>query len=249
VRLKTELRHELKYLITHDQRRAILAGLADTMVPDQHSANASAYTIASLYYDTPTYRAYWDKVEGHRSRRKVRVRVYGDHTVTAETRCYVEIKQRQNQLMSKRRVALPYGSAIDPAAYPTIWSALGAGDEATLREVAYLHATLHLQPACVVTYQRLALNGLDPYTDLRVTFDTQLRGRIHDLSLLSPGTTAGQYFLAPHLCVMEVKVNHTVPYWLASLISQQRCSPRRISKYCLALEQSGAIAQRQRIVA
>ncbi len=248
MRLKTALRHELKYLVTHAQRTAILDGLASYMVPDSHSADGGAYPIASLYYDTPNYRAYWDKVEGHRSRRKVRVRVYGDHTVTPETRCYVEIKERQNQMMGKRRVALPYAAAIAPVAYPTLWSDFGGEAQATLREVAYLQATLHLQPACVVTYQRLAFNGLDPYTDLRVTFDTQLRGRIHNLSLLSPGTTDGHYFIAPHLCVMEVKVNHTVPHWLATLIRQHRCAAQRISKYCMALEQSGAIAQRQRIV-
>ncbi len=249
MRLKSELRHELKYLITPAQRAAIVAGLAGHVVADQHSAEAGAYTIASLYYDTANYRAYWDKVEGHRSRRKVRVRVYGGHTVTPETRCYVEIKARQNQLMGKRRVALPYAAAVDPAAYPDIWADFAAADQVVLQEVAYLHTALHLQPACVVSYQRVALNGLEPYDDLRVTFDTQLRGRIHDLSLLSPGTTDGHYFIDPHLCVMEVKVNHTVPHWLARLISQQRCTAQRISKYCMALEQSGAITQRQRIIA
>lgn len=249
MRFKTSFRQELKYLITHAQRDALLAQLAKYTEPDQHSLDARTYTIASLYYDTPSYKAYWDKLEGHRNRRKVRVRVYGDHTVTPETLCYVEIKQRRNKWMSKKRVALPYAMAIDLAAYPTILAELAPEEQAVLEEVAYLQAALHLQPICVVTYQRLALNGLEPYGDLRVTFDTELRGRIHDLSLLSPGTTAGQYFMPPDLCIMEVKVNQSVPYWLATLISQQRCPERRISKYCRALEQSGAIAQRQRVTA
>jgi VTC domain len=253
VRIKSALRHELKYLITHRQRDAILATLADYTEPDQHSAAVDAalsgtYTIASLYYDTPNYKAYWDKIEGHRNRRKVRVRVYGDHRVCAETLCYVEIKQRLNQMMAKRRVALPDATAIDLAAYPTLLTDVAPEDQAILREIAYLQTTLHLQPACVVTYQRLALNGLEPYSDLRITFDTELRGRIHDLSLLSPGTTVGQAFLPPDFCIMEIKVNQSVPHWLATVIHQQRCPARRISKYCMALQQSGVIAQRQRVM-
>lgn len=248
MRFKTSFRHELKYLITHTQRTVLLEQLTKYMATDQHSADMGAYTIASLYYDTPDYKAYWDKLEGHRNRRKVRVRAYGDHTITNETCCFVEIKQRRNKLMSKKRVALPYATAIDLTAYPAFLDEFAPEERATLQEIIYLQTTLQLQPACVVTYQRLALNGFEPYGDLRITFDTQLRGRIHDLSLLSPGTTAGQFFIPPHLCVMEVKVNQSVPHWLASLISQERCTPRRISKYCMALEQSGAIAQRQRML-
>ena len=260
MRNKNALRHELKYLITHSQRDAIVEALADHTEPDQHSpvvdaspsgtypANGRGYTIASLYYDTPTYKAYWDKVEGHRSRRKVRVRVYGNQSVNAETLCYVEIKQRLNTMMAKRRVALPYATAVDLAAYADFLAEVSPEDQTVLREIAYLQSALHLQPTCVVTYQRLALNGLEPYDDLRVTFDTELRGRTHDLTLLSPGTTVGQSFLPPHLCIMEIKVNQSVPYWLGTLINQHRCPARRISKYCMALQQSGAIAQRQRVM-
>jgi len=248
LRFKTAFRHELKYLVTHTQRDALLEQLGTYTVPDQHSDGVGAYTIASLYYDTADYKAYWDKLEGHRNRRKVRVRVYGDQSITNETRCFVEIKQRLHKLMCKKRVALPYAMAIDLAGYPAILANFSPAEQVILQEIAYLQATLQLQPTCVVTYQRLALNGVEPYGDLRVTFDTQLRGRIHDLSLLSPGTTAGQFFLPPHLCVMEVKVNQRVPHWLATLLSQQHCTMRRISKYCAALEQSGAIAGRHRLL-
>lgn len=248
MRFKTAFRHELKYLITHTQRAALLEQLVKYTTPDQYGVAAGAYTIASLYYDTADYKAYWDKLEGHRNRRKVRVRVYGDQAITSDTPSFVEIKQRRHKLMCKKRVALPYATAIDLAGYPTILADFPPEEQAILQEIAYLQATLQLQPTCVVTYQRLALNGMEPYGDLRVTFDTHLRGRIHDLSLLSPGTTAGQLFVPLHLCVMEVKVNQRVPHWLATLLSQQRCTARRISKYCAALEQSGAIAGRQRLL-
>lgn len=248
VRFKTTLRHELKYLITASQRTALLAHLAAYTEPDQNSAGHHEYTIASLYYDTIDYKAYWDKVDGHRNRRKVRVRVYGTGVVTDATPAFVEIKGRYNRLMSKKRVALPYGQAVELDAYPAHLATVAPEAQAILEEVIYLHAALQLQPACVVTYQRLALNGLEPYGDLRITFDTQLRGRTYDLNLLTAGADSGRYFIPPELCIMEIKINRNVPYWLATLVAQQRCTPRRISKYCLALEQNAAIAQRQRII-
>lgn len=248
VRLKTTLRHELKYLITAAQRAALLAQLAAYTEPDQNSAGQHEYTIASLYYDTTDYKAYWDKVDGHRNRRKVRVRVYGNGVVTATTPAFVEIKGRYNRLMSKKRVAMPYGQAVDLDAYPAHLAHFAPEDQAILAEVIYLHTALQLQPACVVTYQRLALNGVEPYNDLRITFDTQLRGRTYDLNLLTAGADSGRYFIPPELCIMEIKINRNVPYWLATLVAQQRCVARRVSKYCLALEQNAAIAQRQHII-
>ena len=248
MRFKTTLRHELKYLITHAQRTALLAQLANYTEPDQNSAGQHEYTIASLYYDTADYKAYWDKVDGHRNRRKVRVRVYGNGVVTAATPAFVEIKGRCNKMMSKKRVAMPYGQAVELDAYAAHLAGFAPEDQAVLEEVIYLHTALQLQPACVVTYQRLALNGVEPYGDLRITFDTQLRGRTHDLNLLTAGADSGRYFIPPAFCIMEIKINRNVPYWLATLVAQQRCVARRISKYCLTLEQNAVISQRQRLI-
>jgi hypothetical protein len=248
VRFKTSLRYELKYLITQTQRAAVMAHLANYTVPDQNNGAQNEYTIASLYFDTPTYQAYWDKLDGQRNRRKVRVRVYGNQVVTAATPAYVEIKARRNKLMSKKRVAMPYAQAVDLAGYVDRLAYFSAAEQSVLQEVIYLSTALQLQPSCVVTYQRLALNGVEPYADLRVTFDTQLRGRTYDLNLLTAGADSGRYFIPPHLCIMEIKINRNVPFWLATLLAQQRCVERRISKYCLALEQNAAIGQRQRVL-
>ncbi|MBX3010385.1 MAG: polyphosphate polymerase domain-containing protein [Caldilineaceae bacterium] len=248
MRLKTSLRYELKYLITQAQRTAMLAHLQAYTIPDANNQGENEYTIASLYFDTPTYQAYWDKLEGHRNRRKVRVRVYGKQRVTPETLAYVEIKARRNKLMSKARVAMPYRQAVALASYPDYLTDFPPTAQAVLQEVNYLYTTCQLEPACVVTYQRLALNGREPHADLRITFDTQLRGRTYDLNLLTAGVDSGRHFIPPHLCVMEVKVNRNVPYWLASLLAQERCQAQRISKYCLALEQSTVIDHRQRLL-
>ena len=116
---KAKNRYELKYLLRLDQAARVLADLVDYMNPDQHGDSDGQYAITSLYFDSPDFRAYWDKMEGHPFRRKVRVRVYGralgGAMVTPDTPCYAEIKQRHNKTLQKKRVLLPYCDAVDLA--------------------------------------------------------------------------------------------------------------------------------------
>ena len=92
--LKAIQRYELKYLLDRDQAQSVKAALLRYVTPDGFTAGRSSYSITSLYYDTPDYKAYWDKIDGHQYRRKVRVRVYGDGPVRPSTPVFVEIKQR-----------------------------------------------------------------------------------------------------------------------------------------------------------
>jgi hypothetical protein len=154
--------------------------------------------------------------------------------------------------MRKRRVALPYGEAMDFDSYYDLGAARAeqgrAPDQALLHEAYYLYRTLQLRPSCVVTYDRMAFEGDPRAPDLRITLDTNLRGRIHDLSLLSTGSATDQQVLGPEYAVLEVKANYNVPRWVALLTARHRCAFYRISKYCLVLEKTQAIAQRQHII-
>ena len=248
MRIKSDLRYELKYLIRRGQMEALLPTLTDHMDSDAHGNELGQYPITSLYYDSPDYKAYWDKLDGHSNRRKVRVRVYGSRQVTPDTAAFLEVKQRINVRMRKRRAPLPYGEAIafDDFAAPV--DNRTYSDSALMQEVYYLYRTLQLRPACVVHYNRMALEGRDYYADLRVTFDTNIRGRTHDLSLLSGGHAADQLLLSSDQVILEVKANQTVPLWMVRLLTQHHCTFYRISKYCAVLERSKVIGARQRVI-
>ncbi len=248
MRAKNELRYELKYLLRREQIEPLVAELSQTLELDAHCGALGTYPITSLYYDTPIYKAYWDKLDGHRSRRKMRVRVYGDSTITPETPTFLEIKQRINKLMRKRRVVLTYDEAQNLDGYHALGLARTGAESALLHEAYYLYRTLQLRPAAVVTYDRMAFEG-DPHApDLRITLDTNLRGRVHDLSLLSTGFAVNQQVFGAEYAVLEVKANHNVPQWVAKLVARHRCTFCRISKYCLVLEKSQAITRRQHFV-
>lgn len=246
-RIKEYSRYELKYIITEDQRDQLAAMLVDYMQPDTMGDSMGRYNITSLYYDTVDYKAYWDKIEGHKFRRKVRVRVYGNQTITEDTLCFAEIKQRINKTLQKKRVQMPYASAIALCGAGETPEAVSQSQQSTIEEIQYLYYTLRLQPACIVSYDRLAFNGSQYDPGLRVTFDVNLKGRTHDLSLLSLGYTENLSFIPPGWCILEVKVNYRVPLWLTDLIGQNQCTLRRVSKYCAALEQSKELLQTQQI--
>ena len=249
IRIRDYSRYELKYLVDTEQRELLTAVLAAYLDPDRYGDNRGRYTITSLYYDSMDYKAYWDKINGHRFRRKVRIRIYRDQLVTAETPCFVEIKQRINKTVQKKRVILPYSSAAALCGTGTDMEQdeMPETERMIIDEVKFLHSTWQLQPACVVSYDRLAFEGSEYDPGLRVTFDTNLKCRTHDLTLLSQSSTDSHYFVPPQWCIMEIKVNYRIPYWLTELIGRYQCTLRRISKYCLALEESKALLQQQQV--
>ena len=106
-------RFELKYLITLQQAEQFKSGLRAYLVPDEHGNNNGRYTVSSLYYDSPGFRCYWEKLDGLRVRRKLRIRRYETGGVLAEEApVFLEIKQRVDRVTQKRRVILPYGEAL-----------------------------------------------------------------------------------------------------------------------------------------
>lgn len=247
LKLRYPDRYELKYILNRSQYEQFATALLDYMEPDSYS-EGGRYLVTSLYYDTADYKAYWEKINGHRFRRKVRVRVYNAQMVSPDSPCFVEIKQRTNKTLQKKRLLLPYSSAVALCGSGEDPNSTTERDQPVIQEVLYLFNTLRLQPACVVSYDRLAFNGSQYDPGLRVTFDTNLKFRTHELTLLSHGYTENYFFVPPQWCIMEVKVNIRAPIWLTEMIGRYRCTLRRISKYCTALEQSGARLQNQQIV-
>lgn len=249
IRIRSDQRYELKYLIRDDQADEVAASLSNYMMPDAHGDDHGQYQVTSLYYDTVDHKAYWDKIEGHRNRRKLRVRIYGNHLITPETPCFVEIKHRLDKTLQKRRSLVPYRVAVALDQTDNLFVASSEQDRAVLEEVQYLYVALRLQPACVVSYQRHALESQEYDPGLRVTFDTNLKYRIHELTLLANGQATDHYFLPPNWCIMEVKVNHRTPLWLTEVIGKHQCVLTRISKYCTAMEHSRVLLSRQHILA
>ena len=235
-RLHAFNRYEIKYLMPGTTLPARRAELDRRLDRDSHGTDGG-YGVWSTYYDTRDLRFYWEKIEGLKFRRKLRIRHYGDRfTVADDTTVFVEIKQRVNRVTQKRRVALPYRQALRLCDDREM---VGhePGQAAFLEEVLGLVSRLDLRPVAMTGYQREAFVGRGAEAGLRVTVDQRLRGRDRDFHL---GADAENRLIIPaRLAVVEFKANERVPYWLTDLAAELNLSVARISKYCQSVEAYG----------
>lgn len=99
-------RYELKYIISMSLKLPIRAFVASYLDLDPFAERAldHAYPIHSIYLDSPSLRTYQATINGDRNRYKLRVRYYDDRP---ESPVYLEMKRRLNDVIQKKRCAVP----------------------------------------------------------------------------------------------------------------------------------------------
>lgn len=229
-------RFELKYLVdreTIDRLRPELEQRLDRdpLAPD------GGYPVWSLYHDNADLRCYWEKIEGIRFRRKVRIRHYGaPGGLTPDGAVWLEVKQRVNRVTQKRRARLAYADALAACA-GRLPGVVEPRDRPLVDEVVSMAADLALRPTVVTGYAREPFVGRDEDSGLRVTIDRRVRGRDRDLDLAVEAES--RLILRPDLAILEVKVNDRVPTWVVDAVARHRLEVVRVSKYCQAVEAFG----------
>jgi SPX domain protein involved in polyphosphate accumulation len=228
-------RFELKYLAD----RPLVARLREELVARLDADSFGSYAVWSRYYDSRDLRFYWEKIDGVRFRRKLRIRHYGPpELVRDDTPVWVEIKQRVNRVTQKRRARLAYADAVAVCAGREP-GRVDPGDEQVVEEVLTMVAEYDLRPTTVVGYVREPFVGRDEDIGLRVTVDSRVRARDRDLDLAAPAEN--RFVVRPDLSVIEVKVNERAPTWLTDGIARHQLQPVRMSKYCQSVEAFGAV--------
>lgn len=248
MRIKDFNRFELKYIIRANQIESLSKDLEPYTEVDPYAAKNGGYRITSLYYDTVDYQCYWQKLDGTNYRRKLRIRIYGDSIASTQP-CFVEIKEKRDLVTRKRRMDLPYSIAETFCYTGDIPDeCITEKNQALVDEIRHIAFSFQMQTACIVSYNRLPLNGHGDYNpDLRITFDTNMRGRIHDLTLTSNCQTM-RYFMPPTSCIFEVKVDKTLPHWLLEIMAKHQLVSRRFSKYAFTMLRESTTLTNQRII-
>jgi hypothetical protein len=223
-------RYELKYFVPVTMIPVLAREMAAYTRPDPHDVDGKGYRVYSVYWDSPDFQFFWEKIEGYSHRRKLRFRVYGD-----SPNAFIEIKQRFDRTLQKLRLAVPIAGA--PRFFDD--EREGRFDDAMLaspvtREILEIKHRYNLMPRMAVSYRRRALFG-EFSPDLRVTFDTRIQYSDAHLDLREQFDT-GKYVIDPRLTVMEVKFSDRVPTWLVKLIRRHELQITRMSKYCSAVD-------------
>jgi SPX domain protein involved in polyphosphate accumulation len=241
--IRKSSRFELKYLLPIEIAGPFSQEIGAYLKPDSYGNGEGNYVVSSLYYDSPSYRFYWEKMEGIRFRRKLRIRHYETQAeLKPDTKVFVEIKQRLDRVTQKRRILLFYRDALRLCNERVI-PAHRPQDRPFIEEIHMMLWQYNLRPTSLVSYLRQAYIGTDYDVGLRVTFDTNLRYRAGDLQLHSK--RIGRFMVPPGMVVMEIKVNERVPYWLTELIGKHNFRLVRISKYCQSLEVADRVPRRR----
>jgi SPX domain protein involved in polyphosphate accumulation len=197
--------------------------------------DGDGYVVRSVYYDTDDFNFYFDKIDGHKVRKKLRVRAYDLPDPVGDA--FIEIKRKFGNLTLKERLCLPMlrvDDALNGKDPSNVLSEPSFRNRRILGKIRYLMHIKGLRPVVLVTYDREAFLGRND-TSQRVTFDRNIR------SLPEPGLE--QIFSEDELrrfesryFVLELKFNQRMPRWMARLIRDYDLVARPYSKYCRGLD-------------
>lgn len=217
-------RYELKYLLSGEQTDYLRERLRGHMEVDEFGRTS----IASLYYDTPTFQLIRTSVEKPEFKEKIRLRSYG--LATDESPVFLELKRKAYGIVYKRRV-----QTTIPLVHKFFAGEgdICAGGQINREITTFRDYYRTLVPACLIIYDRTAY--FEPGGDLRLTIDENPRYRAEDLTLKK--SMEGISLLRPGWTVLEVKVQEAMPLWLTETLSTGKIYKGSFSKYGEAYRQ------------
>ena len=212
-------RYEIKYLLTREQKEAVMSAMTDHMEPDSFGRS----TIRNIYYDTDNYRLVRRSLERPIYKEKLRVRSY--RTARPEDEVFIELKKKYDSVVYKRRTGICQRQAADYLA-----GKISAPKPCQItNEIDYfLQFYETLEPKVFLSYEREAFFGKDD-SEFRVTFDENILWRTTDLSL--EAGIYGENILAPGQTLMEIKTSGGMPLWMVDALTAQKLQKTSFSKY------------------
>ncbi|MFA6254825.1 MAG: polyphosphate polymerase domain-containing protein [Patescibacteria group bacterium] len=226
-------RFEFKYQASLDLVEGIIPELLKYMEWDPYAKNlpGNNYVVSSLYYDSVGLGCYYQKVDGDRTRKKLRVRFY-DSDLKPEIPVFLEIKRKYDNVVIKDRLKLTNEQAYDLLNNNKKLNLnFSQHDQETLNEFLWFKIFNGMMPQNMVMYNRKPLvSKVDP--NFRVTLDYNLRTYLAGwISNKKEGKLVN-----PGVVIIEVKFNNVLPFWFHSIIQRYNLDKRPFSKYCNSLE-------------
>lgn len=217
-------RYEVKYLITADQVDKIIQQLLNSgkMRLDKYNQAGDWYPIQSLYFasitDVVSQQAL--RLELNEFKQRLRLRTYGPARESEPA--FLEIKKKFLKKTYKRRVTVDYQTAtafLMTQVLPT---------NQITREVAALRVQQQ-DPVIKIAYDRVALHATQATSDLRISFDRNVRYDMVELDIATE--TIGYQLLKPGMVLMEIKTELGMPSFLRQILGEYKLRPTRFSKF------------------
>jgi hypothetical protein len=201
-------------------------------VDDKHQ-----YTVRSIYFDTPRFDFYYEKVEGIKNRKKLRLRGYdkedGNNIV------FFEIKRKYDVPIMKYRAPVKFEDALDMFRSRNINGQVVSNDffpkgNENSKRFFYQLYSKNLRPVVLIVYEREAYQ--DKMDDsIRITFDKNLRSKAYpSVDHLFEEDKLSQALSGKF--ILEVKFNNHFPAWLNPIRASWALRKQSASKYVISMD-------------
>ncbi|MBI3020241.1 MAG: polyphosphate polymerase domain-containing protein [Parcubacteria group bacterium] len=186
-----------------------------------------------MYYDSPRFYYYWEKIDGASRRKKIRVRTYRRNGRDFSPDIFLEIKRKRDAVILKDRLSL---NKTDIGKNWKLeignWKLVDARSTRVLDEYLFEAKSRCLAPKVLIVYSR------EPYVgkynqNVRITFDFGIRAKRSDNLFALDGGFAD---VSGTKVVMEVKFKGALPFYIDRILKDFNLSRVPYSKYCLGIE-------------
>jgi SPX domain-containing protein involved in vacuolar polyphosphate accumulation len=235
-------RDEIKFKISTNMAEVLKQRLSLVMDIDSHSRESDrSYHIRSIYFDNLDSDAFYEKVDGILYRKKYRIRIYNLSSESIKLEC----KHKHNNKTFKESITISYEMAqklinndlddiiIDDRKqnfYGIDDQRVYLSEDNLLRKFVIEIKLRQLKPSIIVDYRRQAFTY--PISDVRVTFDHNVRSGNYSSELFSPHVQTYEMFNKNEL-VLEVKFNEILPTQIAMILSTIPSYRQAVSKFAI----------------
>lgn len=219
-------RYEKKFLIDEKTFNTLSMRLSDYVELDEYNKKNGFYSILNIYYDTEDDYYIRTSIQKPTYKEKLRLRSYG--VPDLDSQVYIEIKKKVHKLVNKRRTPMILSDAYHFLQTKEVPKSNIKLNKQVINEILYFLNNRPVMPKLFLAYDRTAYFSNES-RDLRITFDTNIRTRRHDLRL--ENGDFGDILLRDGLFLLEVKAKDSIPLWLVRLLSENKVYATSFSKY------------------
>ncbi len=207
-------RVESKYVLDKEDYNNIINTIKKNMLKDVYFESS----IYNIYFDNDNDDIIIKSLNKPIFKYKVRSRSYNINN----NKIFFEIKTKYKGVVYKRRTVLTkdeYNDYINNNSYNH--------RNQIMKEIDYYIKYNNLSPKIFIAYDRYSYKSKN--TDLRITFDYNLRSRKENLDVKNDSNNI--FYFKDDKYIMEIKTSYNYPLWLAELLNKYKIYPSSFSKY------------------
>ncbi len=225
--IKAFKRYEKKFILNQEQYNNLIPRLLEYMNLDEHCKFGKNYSIYNIYYDTKNNDVIRHSISKPYYKEKLRLRSYTIPT-SLDNNVFLELKKKINGIVNKRRVVMKLGEVYEFLEFGKRPILNDYDNEQVIKEIEYYLSKNQVYPSVYIGYTRNAFFGKED-RDFRLTFDSEIITRRHDLNLESG--CFGNDILGENRYLMEVKFLGSIPIWFTKILSELKIYNTHFSKY------------------